>query len=236
MDTIIVAHRGGNFAPENTLENFIGASKAGYQYVETDISRTIDGYWVLHHDKTVDRMTNGSGLIGEMTLEEIKSLSIIEKDKNNSIDKWKIPTLEEFLTVCQEHKIIPFIELKKDPDITDEQISNLLDIIRDSGLLYQGKILSFSGVLLNRIHQVDPEISLILNTKKIDETHIVKAKELNAIMSNDLATITKDGVEYVISSGVPMAVWTVNDREIAKEMQELGISYIYSDVLREIKE
>ena len=71
----IIAHRGGSAeAPENTLAAFKMAKDNGAYGVEFDVDFTKDGKAVVIHDSTVDRTTNGKGLVGEFTFEEIRKL------------------------------------------------------------------------------------------------------------------------------------------------------------------
>ena len=94
---IIIAHRAINFIdPENSLPAFEWAMKRGYS-IELDIYLTKDGIPVVSHDKSLDRLFDGKGIITEMTLLELKKQSF----KNNK--KVKMPTFEE---VCQLYQKI----------------------------------------------------------------------------------------------------------------------------------
>ena len=67
MNTQIYAHRGASgYAPENTLEAFELAAKMGAQGVELDVHITKDGYLVVAHDETIDRVSDGTGFIRDM--------------------------------------------------------------------------------------------------------------------------------------------------------------------------
>ncbi len=69
------AHRGGAALwPENTLEAFRGALGEGFTYLETDLHTTRDGVIVVHHDPTLDRTTDGTGLLKERTFAELRTL------------------------------------------------------------------------------------------------------------------------------------------------------------------
>src|SRR2546423_13072452 len=91
---IVIAHRGANkFAPENTLAAFRKAIELGCDYVELDVRRTRDGALILMHDRTVDRTTNGTGQVSELTLSQIRSLDAGSK----AGAQWKgerVPTFE----------------------------------------------------------------------------------------------------------------------------------------------
>ena len=72
---LVCGHRGlGIYGIENTMTAFKMAIEAGVDMLETDVHMTRDGYLVLMHDERVDRTTNGTGLIKDLTLEEIKRL------------------------------------------------------------------------------------------------------------------------------------------------------------------
>lgn len=105
-DVLIYAHRGYSAKyPENTLSAF----RAALPYVdgiELDVQVTKDHHLVVIHDETVDRTTNGTGYIKDMTLEQVKLLRI-EQDET-------IPTLDEVLELIQPYNITLNIELKTD--------------------------------------------------------------------------------------------------------------------------
>jgi glycerophosphoryl diester phosphodiesterase len=72
---ILIGHRGGRFeAPENTLPGFRYALDLGLEAVEFDLRLTRDGQVVVIHDSTVDRTTNGTGAVADLTLAEIQAL------------------------------------------------------------------------------------------------------------------------------------------------------------------
>ena len=70
----IISHRGySSLRPENTISSFDYSLEKGFPYIEFDIHITLDGVPVVMHDETVDRTTNGSGQIRDLTLNEIKN-------------------------------------------------------------------------------------------------------------------------------------------------------------------
>ena len=113
-------HRGYNFvAPENTLPAYILSAKMGFDCVETDIQKTSDGYYVCIHDETVDRTSDGTGRVSEMTLEQLKALDF-GSWRSSYYAGTKIPTLEEFLECCHDNGLHPYIELKAGFDELDK--------------------------------------------------------------------------------------------------------------------
>jgi glycerophosphoryl diester phosphodiesterase len=120
------AHRGGaKIVPENTLEGFREGLRVGAGVLELDVHALADGTVVVHHDETVDRTTNGSGAIREMTLAEVKRLDAgyrFTPDGGRTYphrgEGVKVPTLEE---VYREFTDVPInVEIKgKRPDIEE---------------------------------------------------------------------------------------------------------------------
>lgn len=97
----VAAHRGGwerdweNRAPENSLANIDKAVRMGFDLYETDIRQSSDGELVIMHDGTVDRTTNGSGRVGDLTLAQLKQLRL--RYSNGRLSDELVPTFEEFL-------------------------------------------------------------------------------------------------------------------------------------------
>ena len=88
---VVAAHRGlHTHEPENTLASLRASITAGVDFVECDLRTTKDGQLVILHDSTVDRTTGGKGKLAELTLAEVKALTI-----KNSTER--IPTFEELL-------------------------------------------------------------------------------------------------------------------------------------------
>jgi len=107
------SHRGANAThPENTLPAFREALRLGAQQIEFDVVRTKDGQLVVMHDLSVDRTTDGKGLVSEMTFEEIRKLDAgIKKDAKFA--GTKVPTLEEVIDMLPENVWIN-IHMKSD--------------------------------------------------------------------------------------------------------------------------
>ena len=94
--TKVIAHRGySSEAPENTLPAYELAAQSGAWGIEADIHRTADGAFVCMHDPTVDRMTDGTGVIAEMTLDEIQMLTIDSGSNSWAYPYARVPTMEE---------------------------------------------------------------------------------------------------------------------------------------------
>ncbi len=119
IDSILLsAHRGYQpEGPENTVLSFEAAGKLGFDFIETDVIMTADGELICIHDATLDRTTNGSGRIQEMTYAEILQYRIDTASYGFDIssadrNKLYVPTFREYLEICKKYGAKPFIELK----------------------------------------------------------------------------------------------------------------------------
>src|SRR3954462_964503 len=101
---IVAAHRGNHVIyPENTIAAYQEAIKNEADYVEIDLRTTKDGELISMHDATVSRMTNGKGLVADLTLNELEQLEVKSKDTTSKVI-YRIPTFKQILQLCK-HKI-----------------------------------------------------------------------------------------------------------------------------------
>lgn len=108
---MVIAHRGEHLKhPENTLPAFQAAIDAGADYFELDVRTTSDGKFVLMHDSKVDRTTNGTGEVRNMTFEQIRSLDAGVKF-SPAFAGTKVPTLDEALDLARG-KINVYVDTK----------------------------------------------------------------------------------------------------------------------------
>ncbi|MCK5782437.1 MAG: glycerophosphodiester phosphodiesterase family protein [Flavobacteriales bacterium] len=129
---IIAAHRGGyendfaDKAPENSIANIQNAINHGFEIYETDIHRTSDGKWVIMHDPTLERTTNGTGKVSDISSVDIKKLRL--KYKNGQLSDEKVPFLVDFISKG-DGKIMFKIDYK--PEL--EYLGDFVDEIKESG-------------------------------------------------------------------------------------------------------
>jgi len=148
----IIGHRGGaSYEPENTLLAFRNSIDQGVKWLEFDVQMTKDGALVVIHDETVDRTTDGTGPVGEMTLEQIRSLDAGKGEK--------VPTFEEVLVLAKTQgvKILP--ETKSAhlyPGLEEKLLQNL----EQADYLDQTVIQSFEEDSLEKLHSLNPQARL----------------------------------------------------------------------------
>lgn len=225
------AHRGlSGLAPENTLVSFDLAGEAGFKCFECDVYRTTDGAFVVHHDNTIDRMTDGSGYITTKSLNEIKSLNI---DAGNNINRYqgtKIPTLEEYLDVCNKYNAIPFIELKwfDDPG----HIEELLKILNSKGVINRCMLMSFDKSYLSKTRELHSTVYLGVLASFLTDQDIEFARKLkNACVNIDKNNVTQEKINQAHANGLKIGAWTVDSRQEANKLTQYGIDFITTNIL-----
>lgn len=137
----IAAHRGGALeAPENTLEAFARALELGVDEIECDVHLSSDGQIMVHHDATLDRMTDGHGPLNDRTAQELRGLRI----KGSATAR--IPLLSEVLTLLAPHETVLRLELKPDcrGRLYDGLAGSALADIDRAGLQSRSYVTSFA--------------------------------------------------------------------------------------------
>ena len=126
----VIAHRaGGNMASENSLEGLELAIEHGCYGSEIDVQRTKDGYYVINHDTTFQRVAGVNRPVSDMTLEEIQQLRI--KDTTGSGALLPVPTFAEMLEIIKGREKL-FVEMKG--STADRQmVDDLVKMIREAG-------------------------------------------------------------------------------------------------------
>lgn len=216
-----IAHRGANYeAPENTIPAFIWAGKQKFYGCECDVQETSDGYFVIMHDETVDRMTNGSGTISQMTLAQIQALTI---DAGNNIANYsnlKVPTLQEYIEVCKYYGLVPVIELK-----TVTNLQAFYDILKDYQIENRCIIISFSTSKLETLKQIDNTLN-IQALVNLTAENIAYCVENGFDIDTDESYVTKELVDLAHENGLLVNCWTPTTTSRGGNLVNMGIDFI----------
>ena len=220
-----INHRGYVTAPENTLEAFKLSAANGFKMVECDVSFTKDGYAVLLHDSTIDRTSNGTGNISTLTLDEVKRYDF-GSWKAPEYAGVKIPTFEEFIALCRELDLHPYIELKS--ELAEGQAEMLVGIVDRYGMLDRCTWLSFNIGALSQINGVDPTARLgyLVNSKggfteaKIVEAKALRTEENDVFFDVEYGLATSANIELCKAEGFAVEVWTVDKTDVLDNLSE----------------
>ncbi|MFC1541533.1 glycerophosphodiester phosphodiesterase [Candidatus Latescibacterota bacterium] len=232
----IIAHRGASLiAPENTLSSIIHAWELNADGVEIDIHLTQDGRIVLIHDATTKRTTGINLTVKESTSTELRNLDAGILKSREYIGE-KIPFLEEVINFIPSGRTL-FIEIKCGSEI----FPALEKIIYTSGNFSQLSIIGFEPTIVSEAKKRFPEIPayLLCDVNWDDRTGNMLPHDANLVdsaiamniegLSVHNAGMTTDFAEHVISSGLKLYTWTINNIDEAKRLLSFGVHGIVTD-------
>jgi glycerophosphoryl diester phosphodiesterase len=226
---LIIGHRGSpQQEPENTLASFQKAIDNGIEMIELDVHQCKTGEIVVLHDDTVDRTTNGSGLVAKKTFAQLR---LLDAGKNQ-----KIPTLEEvFILINRRAKIN--IELKG--DATAILVAQLIcSYIKNKGWHYDDFLVSsFDWNELAQFKRICPGIPVGLLCEGMHPQCSIRGQEIRATtITLDDHSVDCSVIDNIHKHGFKCFVYTVNDIRRAKELAECGVDGIITDIPEIIKD
>lgn len=204
-----INHRGYNFvAPENTLPAFILSAKMGFDCVETDIQKTSDGYYVCIHDETVNRTSNGSGNVADMTLAQLKALDF-GSCRSSYYAGTKIPTLEEFLECCHDNGLHPYIELKAGFD----ELEKVATAVKAYGMEKDVTFISYLSSALTQMKTLSPYARLGWVITSFDADTVTSIQGLKNGTNEAFANIqdllySSEIVDACVEGEIGLEIWT----------------------------
>ncbi|MGQ7945575.1 glycerophosphodiester phosphodiesterase [Flavobacterium sp. WC2509] len=222
-----IGHRGAKgYEPENTLISFEKAIEMGADGIELDVHATVDGHLVVIHDETVDRTTNGKGIINQLTLAELKSFRINEK--------FEISTLEEVLDLVNKRCFVN-VELKNQD--TAEKVVQLIErYISEKNWSHNHFIISsFDWNALQQVRFLNDTIRIGVLTETDLDLAISFARFMKAeALHPDFQLLTDKYVETIKEKGILIFPWTVNEIVDIQKMKDFGVDGIITDFLDRI--
>lgn len=241
-----VAHRGASgHAPEHTLIAYELGERMHGDYIEIDLQMTKDGVLVAMHDETVDRTTNGTGRVKDLTLEEIKQLDAgswfnekyPEKAKREYVGL-KVPTLEEIIQRFGRGSRY-YIETKS-PDVypgMEEELLRILDkykLIGPNAPSSKVLLQSFSSDSLKILHTLNPNIPLV-QLISYSSPATIRDEELEEIKGYAIGIgashtrIDREYVQKVREHNLLMHPYTVNTREDMEKVLDWGATGMFTN-------
>ncbi len=239
------AHRGASLiAPENTLEAFRPAAESGAGGLELDTHMTSDGHMVVIHDDSVERTTDGAGLVCEMTLREVQSLDAGYRFTPDGGETYpyrsrgvRAPELGEVLRGFPDHKVN--IDIKEDQPGVE---AALLKTIVEAGA--EGRVLVVSEIpdVLKRFRKLSGgAISTGASRREIEVFYLFSERRLEGFLSPPYDAlqvpagyagrelVTPRFVEAAHGRGVRVDVWTIDDPEEMRRLLDLGVDVIMTN-------
>jgi glycerophosphoryl diester phosphodiesterase len=239
----IWAHRGCSYEhPENTIPAFEAACKLdNVTGIELDIQFTKDNKLVVIHDESIDRTTNGSGLVNDYTLDELKQFKILYRPEEDNERFTRIPTIEEVLTLatpyCMKNGLLINVELKNNIMRYEGMEQKILSIIGDFKLEKFTLYSSFNAESIRLLKELKPDIKTgILCTRLSTCIEQSNNLEVNALHPR-IDMIDKD---ILLTNELPVRAWNntepffMQDRPLVKfdikTLEEQGITDLFTNV------
>ena len=246
----MIAHQGGEgLRPSNTMTAFANAVALGVDVLETDVHATADGELVMMHDDTVDRTTDGSGILREMTLAEVQALDAgyyWTDDDGQSYpyrgQGLRVPTLRDLLTAFPQMRFN--VEIKEqEPPVAEP----LCDLIRELGMAEQMLVASFNEAAIVAFRQACPEVATSMVQAEIipffalsklwlgatyqPQVEAIQVPEFRGgiVPWGDLRVVNGRFVRDAQHHNIEFHVWTVNETDDMQRMLDWGVDGIITD-------
>jgi glycerophosphoryl diester phosphodiesterase len=240
-----LAHRGASaLAPENTTEAFRIAVEEGAGGLELDVHLTRDGHVVVIHDETVDRTTNGTGAVSEITIDELRRL-----DAGHSFSPdggptrpfrgrgVRVPTLEEVLE--EFPGVAVNIDLKDGPPGIEAAV---LGVLRETKAWGRPLVVSTRRTPVKRFRKIsDGHVSTGASRWEIGIFYLLSRLRLERLVSpaydalqvplrhRGIPLVTPRFVRAAHARGVRVDVWTINRADEMHRLLDLGVDVIMTD-------
>jgi len=214
-----IGHRGARaISDENTMESLRLAVELGVDMLEFDIQRTSDDVFVLMHDVTVDRTTDGSGKVRDMTLEEFKELTT---DMG-----YTPPALEEVLAWLQMNSVVFILDFKiTDPD----EARDLIELVERYGLLERAVFESPSPKVAGMVEDIRPDVVTAVYPVNMFAMRYYLYKYDIDIASYNYLFANPLEIALVRHMDKSVIVWTVNSRGMIDWFERLEVDGIMTD-------
>lgn len=224
-ETYFTAHRGlSAVAPENTAPAIEEAGKAGFYAAEFDIMPTKDGVWIVNHDDTVDKMTDGEGEVSSFTYDEIVQLNI---DNGNGVENYPdlhFTTFENALAICNEYGMRAMVEVKGG---APEDMQGMLDVLKTSPAYENALIIDFNEDRLAKVRELDKDLELWYLINHITEEDITFAEENNMGLAFNFGFADNyKMLKTAKEKGITLASWTVDFPPVVDWLRLFGVKYI----------
>jgi glycerophosphoryl diester phosphodiesterase len=244
---LVIAHQGGDgIWPGDTMYAFEQAVEIGVDVLEMDAHITRDGQIVLMHDETVDDTTDGTGLIEDLTLAELKQLDAAYKWSNDGGSTFpyrgqgiQVPTLDELFQKFPQMRYVIEIKLTQNP--IDRP---LCDLIRKQDMQDHVVVASFHDDAIQNFRATCPEVATSASRGEVTKFVLLGKVFLSGLIapqyqsiqppydpseSRNIPIMTERFIREAHAKNLQVEPWTVNDPELMQQYIEWGVDGIITD-------
>ena len=242
MDTVrfekkqirMVAHRGvSGLECENTAAAFVAAGNRSYWGIETDVHVTKDGKFVVIHDDRTGRVSDVDIPVEESTWEELSRIRLYAnvKEQTPTRQDLALPTLEDYIRICAHYGKTAVLELKRQMEPAD--IAGIVEKIKSLGYLEKTLFISFSWENMICLRGLLPEqpMQFLVGKDRWTDDLPEQLKAYRMGLDIHYSQLTGERVALLHEMGIEVNCWTVDDPEIGRELAQMGVDYITSNIL-----
>lgn len=225
---LVGGHRGNPAEfPENTLAAFRSAIEAGVDMIECDVHLSADGELIVIHDHSLERTTDGIGLVRDQTLEGLRRLDAGGGER--------LPLLSEVCEVARAGGVGLCVELKQVPIPYPGLEERLLAELRARQMLDQVAVISFEHDSVRRLKELEPRLQVgVLELERSPDPVATMRGAGADIYSPYYRAMDRELVERVHAAGGVVGVWTVDDAAAVLWCQECRPDSVFTNRPREI--
>lgn len=246
----VLAHAGGALLwPDNTMTAFTAAAELGADVLELDVHQSAGGDFMVIHDDTVDRTTDGEGRIADLSTQELRQLDAGYRwtnvgpraEADDSAFAYRgsgvtLPTLDEVLGAFPA--VAVNVELKQDDDAAAVSLCQALRAANATDRVMVG---SFHGGPLATFREACPEVATSASQNEVIVFLALAKLRLSAVLTPPYEAlqvpVSRSGIRIVTphfisaahARGVDVHVWTINDEATMRELVDMGIDGLITD-------
>ncbi len=200
--------------PENTLRSFVAAQQAGLDLIELDLHLSKDGSLVVMHDAEVDRTTDGTGPIAEMTLAELRALDAGRGER--------VPVFEEVLDA---------VRTPLQAEIKDVAAARALaEVMHRRDLVSRVEVSSFHDEAVAEIARLVPGVRTALIASRYGTDVVDRARAAGAAtVCLNIRRLSLEVVEQARAAGLTIIGWVVNTQDHLRLVRALGLDGATTD-------
>jgi glycerophosphoryl diester phosphodiesterase len=228
---IVFAHRGASaYAPENTLPSFQKALDMHSEGIELDVQLSADGYMVVIHDETIDRTSNGTGRVIDMTFEALRQFDY-GKWFDEDFTGTPIPLLQEVLTLLKGWDGLLNIEIKNNeipyPGIEEK----LIGLLRQNDFTGRALISSFNHESIRKVRKLAPQIpAALLYDFTFPRVHYQQTPEYDAQNVHPYyLNVNPRMLSYCHAHDLKVIPYTVDKPAAIKRLIRMGVDGIITN-------
>lgn len=226
----VIAHRGlSGIERENTNAAFVAAGNRSYYGIETDIHRTADGRFVICHDLDLFRVSGEKIPVEEVSMSVLQNVILFDKDDTKDRADLRPGTLENYINICKKYEKHSILEMKT--QFTDEEIAQIVAIIRELDYLEHVTFISFCYENLEKIRAILPEQSAQYLFREITDEVIDTLAAAKIDVDVKYTALTEENVKKIHEAGLKINCWTVDSPEDAERLVQMGVDFITTNIL-----